>query len=148
MKTIITFKICVTLLFCLVFFGALGQRKVWNDDKEANIKSDTSLVTIDGKDYRKLIVVTYEEINKKKLKENFIRQKQELRWAQEQRAELDERIAKMQAEMSQIKSLYSETAKKQNWKDNEIDASELIESENARREKLKADFLANPRRLK
>lgn len=142
-------------LFVILFFWLFltsikltAQKKVWNDDKAAVVKVDTQQVNIDGRDYRKFVTVTYEEVTKDALKNDFRQKREELANLQAQKDDIDVRIEKLRLEMDDIKSLFSAYGKSKKWKEKEVDEPEPMTADQIHYEKIKADFLANPRRPK
>lgn len=118
------YKLAIIIIFLTLFavnVQAQKGSKVWNDDSNANLKADTSYVNIDSTYYRKIVTVTYSQIDatnydneleelKKKLddlKSNFHSNKD--------RFEVEKTA--LQAQIEATKSFTKEVKKELKWLD-------------------------------
>lgn len=129
-------KITVLLTMTVFVFAQtdIAAQKVWNNDRKAEFKADTSIVEIRGIFYKKIIAVSYEEVNEEKLQAEFDATKEAIR---AQRRELNNRmkedsiaLAKLELELDMQRSFFKAARK-----DLKIAAKDADEFENERETK-------------
>lgn len=115
----------ITLAFVgiltFTFANVTAQKRVWNDDKEAVLKADTSLVKIRDLYYQKTVTVTYKEINQATFDERLEHLKNERAFLrsnfESNREQYLKQLEALDKQVEAERKFISETKKQMKWLD-------------------------------
>lgn len=105
-------KLCVIALMLVISNMAIAQtaaiRKMVTDDKGHINKADTSVIVDNDTVYRKIINVSYQEVNLEKITFDF---ESKMRLFEQQKKEQKESMDRLQMEINQLRNFYNKAKK-------------------------------------
>lgn len=105
-------RLCVIALMLVISNMAIAQtaaiRKMVTDDKGHINKADTSVIVDNDTVYRKIITVSYQEVNLEKITFDF---ESKMRLFEQQKIQQKESMDRLQMEINQLRNFYNKAKK-------------------------------------